>query len=122
MSSIRPTTAANSAKSWDVADRARSLAARHGAYRSGCLNLIASENVISAAVAGTLAGDLEGRYADYTGTDLHARKYRGGRYVVEGEELCAAVVCETFQARACELRAISDHVAGNAVLMGLCRP
>jgi glycine hydroxymethyltransferase len=105
-----------------TAQRAQRLSDEHGAYRARCLNLIASENVISDAVARAATGDLEGRYADFTGTDLGARKYRGGRYVVKSEELCSQLVRETFGAPACELRAISGHVAGNAVLMGLCRP
>lgn len=93
----------------------------HAAYRAACLNLIASENVVSPVVASALAGDLEGRYADFSGTDLQSRKYRGGRYVVELEALCAELVAQTFGGDACELRAISGHVAGNAVLMGVCR-
>jgi glycine hydroxymethyltransferase len=105
-----------------TAQIAQALSEQHGAYRNGCLNLIASENVVSPAVARAVTGDLEGRYADFAGTDLRARKYRGGRFVVESEELCAHSVLQTFGATACELRAISGHVAGNAVLMGLCRP
>jgi glycine hydroxymethyltransferase len=104
-----------------TAEVARLLAA-HNDYRAHCLNLVASENVISSSVARALAGDLEGRYADYTGTDLTARKYRGGRYVVELEQLCEQLVLETFKAEMCELRAISGHVAGCAVIMGVCRP
>jgi glycine hydroxymethyltransferase len=102
--------------------RIERLRADHAGYRSRCLNLIASENVISPAVARALQGDLEGRYADFTGTDLTARKYRGGRYVVELEQACAELVRETFGAQACELRAISGHVAGCGVIMGVCRP
>jgi glycine hydroxymethyltransferase len=105
-----------------AARMAQRLSDEHGAYRARCLNLIASENVISGAVARAAAGDLEGRYADFAGTDLRARKYRGGRFVIESEELCSQLLRKTFGAPACELRAISGHVAGNAVLMGLCRP
>jgi glycine hydroxymethyltransferase len=105
-----------------TARAAQRLKEDHQVYRGACLNLIASENVISPAVARAATGDMEGRYADFNGTDLHARKYRGGRFVIESEELCARAVLETFGAEACELRAISGHVAGNAVLMGLCEP
>src|SRR5262249_58612788 len=55
----------------------------HEGYRAGCLNLIASENVLSPAVASALAGDLESRYRDYVGVDPIARQYRGGRFPVE---------------------------------------
>lgn len=98
------------------------LMREHDRYRAGTLNLIASENIISPAVAAALQGDLEGRYADYTGTDLLARKYRGGQHIVELEELCTQLARQVFGADACELRPISGHVAGNAVLAGLCEP
>jgi glycine hydroxymethyltransferase len=104
-------------------EQIRSIKRAGDAYRARTLNLIASENVISTAVAAALAGDLEGRYADYDGTDLTARKYRGGRYVVEGEKLCEQLLLDAFPAaEACELRSLSGHIAGSAVLMGLCQP
>jgi glycine hydroxymethyltransferase len=107
----------------DIVRRIASVKAAGDAYRSHTLNLIASENVISPAVAAALVGDLEGRYADFDGTDLAARKYRGGRYVVEGEQLCAELLLAAFPAaEACELRAISGHIAGTAILLGLCEP
>src|SRR5579875_296777 len=105
-----------------VANRVRELLAQHTRWRESCLNLIASENIVSPSVADILNSRLEGRYADFAGTDLHARKYRGGREVVELEELCATQVRDAFGAEACELRAISGHTAGNAVIMGLCSP
>lgn len=106
----------------ETARAVRELLAAHADYRASCVNLIASENVISPTVAGALSGDLEGRYADFIGTDLTSRKYRGGRYVIELELLCSELICRIFGAEACELRAISGHVAGSAVLLGLCRP
>ena len=98
------------------------LAREHDAYRARTLNLIASENVISPVVAAALEGDLEGRYADYVGTNLRERKYRGGRHIIELEEMCVRLVRQVFHAEACELRPISGHVAGNAVIAGLCEP
>src|ERR1700761_6856312 len=96
-----------------LVERIRSIKDSGDAYRARTLNLIASENVISPAVASMLAGDLEGRYADYDGTDLTARKYRGGRYVVEGEQLCEELLLAAFPtAEACELRSLSGHIAG----------
>lgn len=96
------------------------LLRRHSEYRSACLNLIASENVISPMVERALRGDLEGRYADYAGIDPSVRKYRGVRYIAELEELCSQLLKRVFGAPACELRPISGHVAGNAILTGLC--
>ncbi len=98
------------------------LLAAHEAYRARTINLIASENVLSPAVRAALQSDLLGRYADYTGRDLAARRYRGTRYVVEIERQALSLAQEAFHAAHVELRPISGHVAGAAVLMGLCRP
>ena len=98
------------------------LLARHEAWRSDCLNLIASENVLSPAVHAALDSDLVHRYADYTGRDLGARRYRGTRYVVEIEREVNRLARQVFQAGHVELRPIAGHLAGAAVLMALCRP
>ena len=98
------------------------LVRRHEVWRSDTLNLIASENVISPAVRRALDSDLEGRYADYPGRDLRERRYRGNRYIAEIEEHAAAIAREVFRARHVELRPLAGHLAGLAVLMGICRP
>jgi glycine hydroxymethyltransferase len=98
------------------------LLARHEAWRAGTLNLIASENVLSPAVHAVLDSDLVHRYADYTGRDLTARRYRGTRFVVEIEQEVERLAQAVFQVRHVELRALSGHLAGAAVLMALCRP
>jgi glycine hydroxymethyltransferase len=98
------------------------LVARHEAWRAECLNLIASENVLSPAVHAVLDSDLVHRYADYTGRDLGARRYRGTRYVVEIEREVERLAQEVFRARFVELRPLAGHLAGAAVLLALCRP
>lgn len=98
------------------------LLARHTAWRAECLNLIASENVLSPAVRAALDTDLVQRYADYTGRDLGARRYRGTRYVVEIEREVNRLARQVFQAEHVELRPVAGHLAGAAVLMALCRP
>lgn len=102
--------------------RMKQLVATHEHWRRHTINLIASENVISPAVRAALDSDLEGRYADYPGRDLRARRYRGNRYIVEIEEEAAALARDVFRARFVELRPLAGHLAGIAVLMGLCRP
>ncbi len=99
-----------------------SLLARHEAWRADTLNLIASENVLSPAVHAVLGSDLVHRYADYTGRDLSARRYRGTRFVVEIEQEVERLAQSVFNVRHVELRALSGHLAGAAVLMALCRP
>jgi glycine hydroxymethyltransferase len=102
--------------------RITSLLAGHESWRAGTLNLIASENMLSPAVRAALDSDLIGRYADFTGRDLAARRYRGTTYVVEIEREVDRLAREVFRADFVELRALSGHLAGAAVLMALCRP
>ncbi len=107
-------------------DEARShllqLVASHENWRSQTINLIASENALSPAVRRALNSDLVQRYGDYSGRDLAARHYRGNRYIEQIERETVRIAQETFKAQYVELRPISGHVAGAAVLMGLCRP
>jgi glycine hydroxymethyltransferase len=98
------------------------LLASHETWRSQTINLIASENALSPAVRGVLNSDLVQRYGDYSGRDLSARHYRGNRYIEQIEREAVRIAQETFKAKYVELRPISGHVAGAAVLMGLCRP
>ena len=69
-----------------------------------------------------LDNDLVQRYADYTGRDLSARRYQGNRYIEQIEHTAADLAREVFHASEVELRPISGHVAGAAVLLGLCQP
>jgi glycine hydroxymethyltransferase len=98
------------------------LIADHEAWRSTTLNLIASENLISPAVRRALNNDLVGRYTDYTGRDLDARRYRGNRYVVEIEKHTEALAKRVFRASEVDLRPLSGHIAGACVILGLCQP
>jgi glycine hydroxymethyltransferase len=109
-------------KDTDVLGQVRRLLAEHEEWRGGCLNLIASENVLSPAVNSVLASDLVGRYADYTGRDLTARRYRGTRHIAEIESIANALACQLFGAAFTELRPLSGHVAGAAVILALCEP
>jgi glycine hydroxymethyltransferase len=106
----------------DERTRLAELVAAHEAWRGRTVNLIASENALSPAVRAALNSDLVQRYADYTGRDLAARRYRGNRYIEMVEREAARIARETLRAEHVELRPISGHVAGAAVLMGLCRP
>lgn len=93
---------------------------QHQAWRETTLNLIASENLISPQVRASLNNDLVGRYTDYVGRDLENRRYRGNRYVVELEKAAEQLGRQLFRASEVELRALSGHVAGACVIMGLC--
>jgi glycine hydroxymethyltransferase len=100
----------------------KQMVEKHAAWRRQSLNLIASENALSPAVRRALDNDWLGRYADYTGRDLNARRYRGVRYITEIEKTVEVMAKRIFQADYVELRPIGGHLAGVGVLMGLCRP
>jgi len=102
-------------------DRVKSLVERHETWRGSCLNLCAAENAMSPAVRGMLCTDLAQRYGDYTGRDLHARRYFGTREIAELEATVSQLAADVFDARYVELRPISGHIAGNAVMMGFCK-
>lgn len=97
------------------------LLSQHEAWRRQTINMIASENVLSPAVRSVLQSDLIQRYADYSGQDLSARRYRGTRYIEALERKTMQIAQEVFRADFVELRPISGHIAGASVLMGLCR-
>jgi glycine hydroxymethyltransferase len=86
------------------------------------MNLIASENAMSPAVRSFLGSDLEQRYGNYLGRNLGDRRHSGNRYIQQIEENLTDIIREVLGAPEAELRAISGHVAGLAVIMGLCRP
>ena len=94
----------------------------HETWRHQTINLIASENALSPIVRSALNSDLLQRYADYTGRDLSARRYQGNHYIEILERETVRIAQNVFRAKYIELRPISGHVAGAAVLMGLCQP
>lgn len=100
----------------------RELVQSHEAWRSRTLNLIASENVLSPAVRAALDNDWLGRYSDYTGRDLKARRYHGTRYIAELEQIVESMAKKTFRADFVENRPLSGHLAGAAVISALCKP
>ena len=94
----------------------------HRTYRTETLNLIASENVMSPAVEALFTAELSHRYGDYTGIAVSARKYTGNRYLAELDAGTQAAVQSLFGCQFADLRPLSGHVAGIAVLMALCKP
>ncbi len=102
-----------------IADFER-LVSEHEAWRRNCLNLIASENTCSPAVRQFWDSDLVQRYGNYLGRDLADRRYSGSQYIKAIELALEQIVRETFGASEVELRAISGHVAGLAIIMAIC--
>ena len=103
-------------------DSIREALAAHEAWRGRTLNLVASENVPHPSVQAALAPSLDCRYGDYLGGDPLRRKYRGQRHMAALEREVAALVGRAFGASEVELRPLGGHLAGVAVIAGLCAP
>lgn len=98
------------------------LTAAHHAYRARTLNLIASENVMSPWVEHSIDSGLGHRYGDYRGTDPSARKYTGNQHLAALDLAARDAMQALFACRHADLRPLSGHVAGIAVLLACCRP
>jgi glycine hydroxymethyltransferase len=100
----------------------QNLISEHESWRSECMNLIASENALSPAVRKALDNDFVQRYGNYQGRNLNDRRYSGNRFIKEIEIGLEGIVKGVFGASEVELRAISGHIAGLAVIMACCKP
>ena len=98
------------------------LIQKHEDWRSGCLNMIASENLVSPAVRCYALGDLYQRYGCYFDNDPADREYRGNRYIASLEIAVQRMAREGFEAQFADLRPIGGHLAGVAALLGLTKP
>jgi glycine hydroxymethyltransferase len=106
----------------DTLAKISGLVDEHEAWRDNCLNLVAAENVTSPMVRRFAVSDLAGRYGDYLGRDLCARKYYGTQYLIRIEQQLVELIQRVFRARFIEFRPLSGHIAGAAVIMGLTQP
>jgi glycine hydroxymethyltransferase len=93
-----------------------SLAKEHDKWRSSCINLIASENVMSPACEEMYVSDLMHRYAE--GTPFH-RFYRGLKYVDEIESLAQEEFKKHFNANFADIRPISGTIANFSAFSGI---
>ena len=104
------------AKTSKLLARVRSILDKQDTWRERCLNLIASENVLSPAARSVLDSDLLHRYAEgHPGV----RYYEGTRYVDEVETLATETMQRIFRASYADVRPISGTVANEAVFSRL---
>ncbi len=92
------------------------LVKKHNEWRNSCVNLIASENVMSPACEKMYVSDLMHRYAE--GTPFH-RFYRGLKYVDEIESLVQEEFKNHFGANFADIRPISGTIANYAAFSGI---
>lgn len=100
----------------------RQLLQKNDAYRDASLNLIASENVVSPAVAALYDNSLIARYGCYETGHLENREYTGNRYIYELEAATQELAGEVFHAKYADLRPLSGHTAGLAAILAVTPP
>lgn len=91
----------------------------HNKWRSECINLIASESVLSPLAQKYYLSDLAGRYSEHSGRECH---YRGSKYSMSIEEECNKIFSNAFETGYVDVRPISGGVANLAVYYAFTRP
>ena len=92
------------------------LLEEHNTWRKNCINLIASENVMSPYCEKYYVSDLMHRYAE--GLPFN-RYYQGLKFVDQIEDLAQKAFMEHFQANFVDVRPISGTLANFAVFSAL---
>ncbi|MDQ1279415.1 MAG: glycine hydroxymethyltransferase, partial [Thermoproteota archaeon] len=87
--------------------------------RKECINMIASESVMSPLAESYSKSDFEGRYNEHTGQDIH---YKGTKYSYEIEELCNDLFRKKFDTKFADVRPISGAMANQAVYTAFTKP
>ena len=87
--------------------------------RRECLNLIASESVMSPLAEKYYASDFHGRYNEHSGPERH---YCGTKYAYEIEELCNQLFRERFETPFADVRPISGAVANMVAYTAFTKP
>ncbi|MCS7106277.1 MAG: serine hydroxymethyltransferase [Candidatus Aenigmarchaeota archaeon] len=87
--------------------------------RKECINLIASESVLSPLAEKCFVSDFEGRYNEHSGKECH---YQGTKYSYEIEEFCNEIFRKKFKTKFVDVRAISGGIANLIVYAAFCKP
>jgi glycine hydroxymethyltransferase len=99
-----------------VVDDIYRLTVQHHAWRSSCLNMVASESLTSSLVEALLASDFSRRYSE-----SHAF-HAGDRYYREIEDIVEDLARQVYKASYVELRPPTGNLTVLAVLCGLTKP
>lgn len=94
----------------------QALIDRYDNYRSGTLNLQASENILSPNAKKALSSDMAGRYSLSTG---NYNAYGGTIYFDEILQLLKNNVNNLFGSKYCEPRPLSGHIAAEISLLSI---
>lgn len=95
----------------------------HDFWRSQCLNLIASENLISPLAKKFLISDFLGRYNEHsTKNGKFISHYQGTKYANEIEKLCNKIFSQKFKTPFVDTRSISGAMANLIVYSAFLKP
>lgn len=100
-------------------DRVKKIVEDHSKWRSECINLIASESVMSPLAEKYFISDFSGRYNEHSGPERH---YKGTKYSYEIEELCNEIFRNKFDTDFVDVRPISGSVANLAIYGAFTKP
>ena len=95
--------------------RIADLVERHEKYRSECINLIPSENVMSETARKILASDLVHRYH-------HEDFYGGLQYILEILQKTRDIIKDLFKAKYAFIEPLSGNISFLAALLALSKP
>ncbi|MEM7818662.1 MAG: serine hydroxymethyltransferase [Candidatus Aenigmatarchaeota archaeon] len=87
--------------------------------RKECINLIASESVLSPLAEKFFVSDFEGRYNEHSGRECH---YQGTKYSYEIEEFCNEIFRKKFKTKFADVRPISGGIANLVAYTAFCKP
>ena len=87
--------------------------------REECLNLIASESLMSPLAESVYGSDFEGRYNEHTGPECH---YEGTELSYEIEEIANQLFRDHFETPYADVRPISGAISNLIVYNALTRP
>ena len=103
----------------EIRDRVLDIVKKQNRWRRECLNLIASENVMSPIAEKAYLSDFMHRYAE---GEPYKRYYNGTRYIDEIETITTELLSELLNSRFVDPRPISGTIANIATLSSLARP
>ena len=92
-------------------------------WRSECLNLIASENVLSPLAEKFLVSDFVGRYNEHeTINGEFEEHYQGVKFSSEIEKICIKIFSRRFKTPYVDVRPISGAIANLATYTAILKP
>lgn len=87
--------------------------------REQCINMIASESIMSPLAEKYFLTDFAGRYNEHSGPELH---YQGTKYSYKVEELCNDIFRKNFNTPFVDSRPISGGVANLIIYSSFAKP